>query len=862
MCRLVGRETALKVLAEALEAGRGGAVVVGPTGSGKTVLSRAAAADPDFYAITIRGSHESGKTSFGALAWLISDLPEGLASRPAQLLQELERLLLERAEGKRILLLLDGADLLDGLTVMVVSQLVRRSVATVLATVENLYGSAPEFQALWTEGLLHRVDLTALELEQTRELMEVLLQGQVSSAAAHALQRHSGGNPHLITLLTREQAGEGALVEQNGVWVLAKPLVFSGQVAEVMTVRLKRRLPAERALIQLLALSGELPLNAVLQLVPAETVDTLEEERMAEVTAAGNISLGAETSSEAIAASIPPGRSRELWEEVSAILDPASLGPSALLGFARWTLACGGKLDPQTAQRAAALSTSSGNPDEALRYVLSIHREQRTEAMVLEEVRALSALGEYRSALDSVERLMEMDGSDHPDSWAKLLWYRVSLLRILGCGDPLEVLEQARSVVLPQEADRKKRAALVQLVHGTLAIDTGCLSDVPPGLGDIASDPALPAATRALAGALQAQFLALSGRADQAMELLDAQMGEMTGDFPLPMSEAISIRVFQALIAAGEYARASALTDQLSDGGSPHTFCGSSADVAAGMVHALSGEADKALRPLASAMGQLQLGDPSDTLPTVLSLAAYAQLLLEHPEEAARLSGNVADYRCQPPAQFELVAGLLRVQVVLAGNPQQLCGELRSMARSRLDRGLVAPALECLAAAARHGDAKAAIELAEAAAQASGRWARVLYCFGAGLDRSDSALLVEAAEEAFQMGNVLLANTAARQALVHLTGRTGKAARVHARNALKVEHLSFRELRVSNTVEARMKTLTPFEAEIARRAAGPATRAEISKALNLSPRTIDWHLGKIFDKLHVSGRTELAEVLG
>ncbi|WP_337925808.1 helix-turn-helix transcriptional regulator [Arthrobacter sunyaminii] len=863
-CALIGRAKELEVLAEALQAGHGGAVVVGPVGIGKTVLVHAAAADPAFYSVTIRGSRESGKTPFGALAWLISDLPDGLGSRPAHLLQELEQLLLKRAAGKRILLLLDGVEHLDELTAMVVSQLVRRSVVTVLATAESLFRSAAEFQALWTEGLLLRVDLAPFDLDDTRELMQAILRGPVSSAAARALQRHTGGNPHLITLLTREQTDEGVLKEQNDVWVLAEPLVSSGQVAEVMTVRLKRRPPAERSVIQLLALSGELPLSVVLQLVPAETVDTLEEERLLEVTASGTIRLGPETSAEAIAASIPPGRSRELWEEVSAILDPALLPSSALPGFCRWTLACDGTLDPQSAQRAASLATASGNFGQALQFVQSVEAGQRTQAMVVEEVRALTAQGEYSDALESLQRLVGAEGPADVDSWADLLRHQVLLLRLLGRGNPVEVLEKARAAVLPDEPEpvRRKREALLLMVRGALAIDSGCLADVPPELADIRSDPALPPVVRAGAGALQAQFLALSGRAGQAMTLLDAVMEDVRGVSIPSILDTVHVRVFQALTAAGEYARAAALTNELVDGRSPRAFCCNSGEIASGMVHALSGRADKALRSLASAMSQLQLRDSIDLLPTAQSLAAYAHLLLENTDEAARLSENSAGYRWRPTAQLESVAQLLRVQVVLAGEPQRLCVELRSMARRCLDQSMVAPALECLAAATRYGDAKAAIELAEAAAQASGRWARALYCFGAGMDGNDPALLVEAAETALELGNVLLANTAARSALRLLDGRSDSADRVHARDALRLEHLSFRELRASNTITERMKTLTPFEAEIALRAAGEATRAEISGALKLSPRTIDWHLGKIFDKLHVSGRSELGEVLG
>ncbi|WP_354178686.1 LuxR C-terminal-related transcriptional regulator [Arthrobacter sp. UYP6] len=851
-------------LAGVLESDRGGAVAVGPLGIGKTALVRAAAANPAFHVVGIRGSRVSGQTPFGALAWLISGLPDDMVSRPAQLLQELETLLRERAGGKRLLLLLDGAEHLDDLTAMVISQLVRRSAVKVLATAENLLGSAPELLSLWTDGLLHRIDLAPLTLEHTRELMESILAGRVSLIAAQALQHHSGGNPHLATLLTRDQARGGTLVQRNGVWVLANRIAFSGQVAEVITVRLQQLAPAERSLVQLLALADELPLATVLQLIPAETVDRLEEERMAEVTKTGTIRLTAHTSSTAIAGSVPPGRSRELWEEVSSILDPELLGPAAVAGFARWTLACNGGLDPETAGRAAVLAVDSGDPGLALQYIRSVPADRRNQAMVLTEVVALMNSGDYRGALDVLETLNAAAYPEDPDVWAELMRRKIVLLRALpGHGDPFEVLEEAYAVFSPGEPEpvRRKREAAVMLVHSALALDSGRLGDVPKGLAAGVSDSLLPPALRVQATALQAQFLALSGRGHEVMELLDSVSERLNDDLPSGIWETVNPRFFQALVASGEYVRALELLDRSLCGVSRDTFRGSSGEVVTGMVHALAGRADQARVVLASSIGQLQMTDPTDLLPLAQTLAAYVHLLLDNPAHAKQEVSEVAAFRYVAGAQRQLLIDLLQVQADLAGEPQQLCSELRSMARRRLEQGMLAPALDCLAAAVRHGDSAAAAELALAAAQADGRWARGLYCLGAGLDQEDPALLVESAQAASLVGNALMANTAAGAALPLLASRRDAESRELARNARKIEHLSFRELRDANTVQALMDNLSPFEADLARRAAGHATRAEISDALHLSPRTIDWHLGKIFDKLHVAGRSELGEVL-
>ena len=190
---------------------------------------------------------------------------------------------------------------------------------------------------------------------------------------------------------------------------------------------------------------------------------------------------------------------------------------------------------------------------------------------------------------------------------------------------------------------------------------------------------------------------------------------------------------------------------------------------------------------------------------------------------------------------------------------------------------------ELIEAAARSGQAERATgplaQLAEIAQAAGTDWAL-------GTHARAAAMLAEgeAAERLYQtaierLSHVKSCATLARAHLLYGEWLRREHRRVDAREQLRAAYTllsdigmeAFAErarrelLATGETVRKRtvatLDELTPQEVQVARLAVGGQTNPEIAAQLFLSPRTVEWHLRKVFGKLGVGSRKQLRAAL-
>lgn len=266
-----GRTDELELVRRSVAAGRGGLVVTGPAGCGKTRLLTEAVRGTDW--ARAAGTPETRHLPFAAFAHL---LPDGVTLHRA----------LHLLSGVR-LLLVDDAHLLDDASAALVHQLALHGRTRLLVAATDGVPLPGAVSRLWTGELLPRLVLEPLPREESAELLAAAEDTVLEPLTVDRLHRLCRGDLRLLRELLTAVREEGLLVPvpdtDQRAW--RGPVPVTATVRERTAHVLDRVDPGERESLERLAFAEPLPVD--LDAFDMRTLESLEADGLVTVDETG-----------------------------------------------------------------------------------------------------------------------------------------------------------------------------------------------------------------------------------------------------------------------------------------------------------------------------------------------------------------------------------------------------------------------------------------------------------------------------------------------------------------------------------------------------------------------------------------------
>ena len=269
---LTGRDSELGAIRRALTGvgNSAGVVIAGAAGVGKTwlareVLRRAEAAGERTKWIV--GTDSAQALPLGAFIGSMTEAMNEARSDPLTNVRRVINSFVAQQRRSRVVIGVDDAHLLDGLSALVVHQLAQSGGARLVVTMRTASDEPDAVTALWKDGLLVRLDLEPLSDAATRAVIEKALDGPVDARSAARFRKLTGGNALFLRQLLADQMAAGRMCKLAGVWMWDGDVAVSPSLSD-MIGRQIGRLSADLAkVVDTLSQCEPLPVDVLCDLV-------------------------------------------------------------------------------------------------------------------------------------------------------------------------------------------------------------------------------------------------------------------------------------------------------------------------------------------------------------------------------------------------------------------------------------------------------------------------------------------------------------------------------------------------------------------------------------------------------------------
>lgn len=816
----------------------------GGTGAGKTTLARAviAALRADGRVVVpIVGIAELRGVPAAALAPVLASTSNGAAPIPDAIGDRVHRFVATVGAGaSRYILAVDDVSLVDDVTAGVVYQLVRVFGVPAVLTDRTERAPSSTVTRLDAEGLLDRVELPPLAPAQVAALAEEYLGEPLHPDAARRLERASAGNPLVLRELLMTADREGR-VRRTSIGVEIEQVRLAPHLLDSARAHLAPLSAPARELAELLAVSQPWP-EELAACVDGTALRVLVDRAIVRETVdAGRrrVRLAHPLLTEALLADLDPARRPLLARRAAEAL--RSTGDTDDRRTAIHILP-EGEADAAELEWAAQIAASAGDPDAALRLADAADRKYPTATSALLRAVALSALDR-----DADEAFAAASDRAESDATRALVALRHGQHLAYRRRDPRAAAELAHDVL----------ARIASDAGGALEAEAVKWRAMAGDVSTYASSAARSTLAQLGGDLTEAMFATMGGQVVQAQAAIDRGSPLTTlHRAELPHAESLlALSQFLVHVASGEIERARSLAE----------------------AQRLDGEADAAgLWTYTVALVALHGGrhdDAVDLAPLAVRLLEWRDFtgLVEAARALARTCAVIggADVALAPtphdtsaPTDVKAVLQLAEADAwaaARAGREDEAVAILRAAVAEGLRQRHPVLAALTASTAIRLGRARDVVDLLDSAADAAGAPLCVLLAGVArARARGDYARCVELLPALRRAGMGGVARRIAEDAATRAgQGPARTQARIIAADLAAVT--SADPLRLARTGSGDDEAmLSSREWQIARAAAMRRRSREIATELGLSARTVDNHLARIYRKLGISGRDDLA----
>jgi DNA-binding CsgD family transcriptional regulator len=862
---LAGRARQMERLRAAMDNPRcRGVVLAGAAGAGKGRMGSEAVAmarDRDWAVIETVATPDATAIPFGAFAHLfVTSRPP--ATDSLEQLCQARNTLLAKAGGKRMALLVDDAQFLDGSSAALVYHLAATDAGFLVLALTSEVAAPDSLVRLWRDGRLDFIELPPLSPTDIDELLTTFLDGPVSRATIETLHRHCNGVPSFLADLVDSGITSGALSRRNGIWSWCGPMSPSAALRRAIANSLQGLPRQQRSLLEVLAVGGDLDAAVVEDLSSPETRVALERAgfiRTVDDDGRLAVALAHLLHREVLEAGLGRLQVRSIFGQLAHAADVLSVmnEPAERARATMWKLEAGWRVDPETLADAAQWALDGGDGSMAERLA-------RTSVGLADDCRSRRLLGE---ALIMQGRPAEAEivlASVRPESATDDELVEVAVCRALNLFRHLRRSTQAEEILdrCAAIAGNEQLRDRVRVARAMLLLYRG----KPAEANQLASVACVDeAATLSLqVSGIRTVSLLLSGRSCSAEAALEAGLTNVPKPSCRDGADAAAARLaalrWDTLWFNGDIEMADTLAHELYRRAVSADAVGDRALAAfmLGLAAREKGALRSAVRWLEEATAWFREADPF-SLPAALAAlakAAASQADIPRAERALAEADAALGDRVSDQVRVELSRAWCSAARCELSTAEEIALRSADLAARHQMAALEATALHDIS---RLGGARrVAGRLQDLTENLEGRLFPAFCRHTLAVRDHDGAALNEIATTFEAMGYRLHAAEAASEAAQAFRTRGER------RQAQLAER---RAVALSGTCEGartpalrhlgRGAFLTPREREISGLAATGLTNRQIARLLGISVRTVDNLLHRTYGKLGIDGRTQL-----